>query len=43
MVLICDRRKEHIDKSKEKKNTMSQETNCVFDMITILEKEDCMY
>lgn len=43
MVLICDRRKEHNYKSKEKKNTMSQETNFVFDIITILEKKDCMY
>ncbi len=42
-VLMCDRGKEHIDKSRGKRDTSSRKTNCPFDMIAVLEEEGWTY
>lgn len=42
-LLMCDRGKEHIDKSRGKRDTSSRKTNCPFDMIAVLEEEGWTY
>ncbi len=38
-VLICDKGKEHINKSREKRDTLTRKINCLFDIIAVLEEE----
>lgn len=38
-MLMYDRRKEHINKSREKQNTTSHKTNCLFNIVATLEEQ----
>ena len=42
-VLIHDRGKKYIDKSRNKQDTSSWKTNCPFNIITVLEEKDWTY
>lgn len=43
MILICDKGKEYIDKSKRKQDTISRKMNYLLNMIAILEKQRWSY
>lgn len=40
---MYNRKKDYIDKSKGKRNTINQKTNCFFDIIVILKEENWIY